>query len=303
MMTFKQLEAIYWVAQLGGFSQAAIKLHATQSAISKRIHELEDMFNMPLFDRSMRTARLTEKGEEMVQIAKGLLAMREESLDKFVQAQTVERRLRLGVTELTAMTWLPRLVERVHAAFPTVVFEPDVDSSFSLRNKLLDDSLDLAILPDLFEDNRLAKRSLGKVRNAWMCKPGLLPGSKTLTVHNVAAQRLLTQGDRSGTGVLYDLWFKAAGTSASDRIVSNNLVAIIGMTVSGLGVSHLPHECLSPMIAAGMLQVLKVSPPLPDIKYVAARRSERRSTLEDAVIRIARECCNFDSAFQASGAG
>ena len=37
MMTFKQLEAIYWVTQLGGFSQAADKLHTTQSAISKRV--------------------------------------------------------------------------------------------------------------------------------------------------------------------------------------------------------------------------------------------------------------------------
>ena len=34
MMTFKQLEAIFWVAKLGGFSAAAVHLHTTQSAIS-----------------------------------------------------------------------------------------------------------------------------------------------------------------------------------------------------------------------------------------------------------------------------
>ena len=64
MMTFKQLEAIYWVTQLGGFSQAADKLHTTQSAISKRVQELETLFGTPLFDRTQRTSRLTEKGEE-----------------------------------------------------------------------------------------------------------------------------------------------------------------------------------------------------------------------------------------------
>ena len=44
MFTFKQLEAIYWIVETGGFAPAAKKLHTTQSAISKRIHDLEDLF-------------------------------------------------------------------------------------------------------------------------------------------------------------------------------------------------------------------------------------------------------------------
>ena len=38
-MTFKQLEALYWIAKLGGFAQAANQLHTSQSAVSKRVHE------------------------------------------------------------------------------------------------------------------------------------------------------------------------------------------------------------------------------------------------------------------------
>ncbi len=70
MMTFKQLEALYWIGQLGGFAPAARKLHTTQSAISKRVHELEQVFDTALFDRSQRSARLTEKGEEMFMLAR-----------------------------------------------------------------------------------------------------------------------------------------------------------------------------------------------------------------------------------------
>lgn len=69
-MTFKQLEALFWIAELGGFSQAALKLHTTQSAVSKRVQELELLFDTALFDRSQRSARLTEKGEEMFVLAK-----------------------------------------------------------------------------------------------------------------------------------------------------------------------------------------------------------------------------------------
>eukprot|EP01034_Spumella_vulgaris_P009574 gene9574-12141_t len=44
-MTFKQLEALYWIARLGGFAQAANQLHTSQSAVSKRVHELEALFD------------------------------------------------------------------------------------------------------------------------------------------------------------------------------------------------------------------------------------------------------------------
>lgn len=298
MVTFKQLEAVYWVAKLGGFSQAALKLHATQSAVSKRVLELESAFGTPMFDRTLRASRLTEKGEQMYAIAQDLLARRDTALETFAQAEPAAQSLRIGVTELVAMTWLPRFVTAVHTRFPKMLFEPDVDDSFSLRNKLLRDELDIAILPNLFEDTRIAKTTVGKSCNAWMCKPGLL-GRNTLNVHDIAAQRVLTQGGRSATGSLYDEWFRAAGITFADRIVSNSLMAIIGMTVSGLGVAHLPRYCLRPMIEMGMLEVLKVTPAVPDVPFAAAHKSDRHSTVIDVLVDIATECCDFEQAFQA----
>lgn len=52
MLTFKQIEALYWTVRLGTFSASAQKLHTTQSAITKRIQELEADFDVALFDRS-----------------------------------------------------------------------------------------------------------------------------------------------------------------------------------------------------------------------------------------------------------
>lgn len=65
--------------------------------------------------------------------------------------------------------------------------------------------------------------------------------------------------------MLYEQWFQAAGINSANRIVSNSLVAIIGMTVSGLGVSHLPQGCMQPLIDLHMLEVLKVTPSIPDV--------------------------------------
>ncbi len=41
MYTLKQLEAFYWSSELGSFSASSRKLHTTQSAVAKRVGELE----------------------------------------------------------------------------------------------------------------------------------------------------------------------------------------------------------------------------------------------------------------------
>ena len=298
MITFKQLEAVYWVAKLGGFSQAAEHLHTTQSAVSRRVQELESVVDTQLFDRTLRTARLTEKGDEMFFVAQRLLAQRDEAMEQFARPEVVERRLRIGLTELTAMTWFPRLVSLVQSYYPSVVIEPDVDASVDLREKILADELDVAIVPEMAEDGRLSQKALGTIRNAWMCKPGALPKDKTFRIHEVASQRLLSQGDRSATGLAYDRWFRSFGLTPTNTLASNNLIAIIGMTISGLGLSHLPRECMMPLVDAGLLQIVKVSPALPEVTYVVMYKSEQRSSLIASVILLAQECCDFSRAFQ-----
>lgn len=302
MMTFKQLEALYWIGQLGGFAQAAQKLHTSQSAVSKRVHELELLFDTPLFDRSQRTARLTEKGEEMFVLARKLLRQRDAAVEQFGKPGVIERRLRIGVTELTAMTWLPRLVALVQQHYPKVTLEPDVDGSLPLRDKLLADELDLIIVPDAFADARLPAKAIGQVESAWMCKPGLVPAG-TGRLHELARHRLLVQGNASGTGRLYDAWMKERGVELADAIVVSNLVALTGLTVSGLGVAYLPRHCLAPLIAAGMLAVIDVVPALPSVPYVAMHKGEHRSALAASIIMLAQSCCDFTRAFQAQADG
>lgn len=299
-MTFKQLEAIYWIAQLGGFSQAAHKLHTTQSAVSKRVQELESMFDTALFDRSQRSARLTEKGEEMLVLAKRLLEQRDLAIEQFSRPDVIERRVRIGVTELTAMTWLPRLVDRIQRHYPKVVIEPEVNMTVGLREKLLADEVDLIIVPDAFQDSRFSSKVLGKVENVWMCKPGLTDASRTMRLHELVTHRLLMQSDNSGTGLLYARWLRSLGIQPTNSISSSNLIALIGLTVSGLGISYLPKRCLSPLLAADMLEVIDTTPALPDVVYVAMFRGEQRSSLVSSIVLLAQECCDFSRPFQAT---
>jgi DNA-binding transcriptional LysR family regulator len=264
------------------------------------VQELELLYDTELFDRSQRGARLTEKGEEMFLLAKKQLELRDSAIEQFCRPETLERRVRIGVTEMTAMTWLPRLVNLIQRYYPKVVIEPDVETSVQLRDKMLADEVDLIVVPDAFEDARFSSKILGTVEYAWMSKPGFIDPSRTMRLHELATHRLLIQGDKSGTGVLYERWFKAMGFQPDNVISSSNLIALIGMTVSGLGISYLPRRCLDPVIEAGMLEVITTTPRPLDISYVAMYKGLQRSTLVSSIVMLAQECCDFTRALQTS---
>jgi DNA-binding transcriptional LysR family regulator len=92
---------------------------------------------------------------------------------------------------------------------------------------------------------------------------------------------------------------KDQGVQPSDTIVVSNLVALTGLTVSGLGVSYLPRQCLDPLVSAGMLAVIDVMPALPAVHYVAMHKGEHRSALTSSIVMLAQECCDFTRMFQA----
>jgi DNA-binding transcriptional LysR family regulator len=291
-MTLKQLEALYWAATLGGFQHAANKLHTTQSTISQRIAELEDLLGAPLFDRSTRNAKLTEKGAELLSTAQRMLELRDQAIEQLSLPNVIERTYRIGVTELTAMTWLPRLIALLKTQYPKLTVEPYVDMSMALKERLLAEELDLMIAPDAYPDLQLSTHLIGSVENAWMCKPGAMGERRALNIHELADKKMLT--NKSGPGLIYQRWFREIGFAPDSLLASNSIVALVALVVSGVGVSYLPRNSLLPLIEAGRLEELDVSPPLPPIDYVAVYKTSRTSALTSSIIMLAQECCDFD---------
>jgi DNA-binding transcriptional LysR family regulator len=298
MMTFKQLEALYWIRQLGGFAAAAHHLHTTQSAISKRIQELESTFNVQLFDRTRRGAWLTDAGERMFTVARELLEHRDSAVERFSRLELITRQVRIGVTELSALTWLPSYIGAIRERYPGISVEPDVDLSVNLRDKLLAGELDIIVVPDAFIDARVSRTELASVENAWMAKPGLIDSRGPLPLRQLNKYTLLAQAEKSGTGLLYENWLRSHGVAPAHTIRSNSLIALIGLTVSGLGVSYLPHTCLRWLVEGGMLQSVKTSKRLPKIRYVALKRANVDSALIDALIELAKRSCTFSDPFR-----
>lgn len=293
MITIKQLEGFYWAARLGGFLPASEHLNTTQSAISKRVQELEAHLGTALFDRSKRSIRLTNKGGEVFALARDLIAMRNRILDAANTCATPPRQLRIGVTELTAKTWLPALVERIRGAYPNAILAPEVDTSTRLVKRLRAGKLDVAICPDAFSATDMEVVALGSVEYVWVCNPSYLSSSREMTLNDIAEHTIIEQAHESGLGDIIGAWLADQSVSVNRSIVSSNLTALEALTLSGLGVSYLPRQVMAPLIAAGRLNVLRTDPPLPRIPYVMMMRKADDDEFLRFVSSAALSTCDF----------
>lgn len=300
MITLKQMEALHWIAELGTFERAAAKLHTTQSAISKRVQELEAVMQIEVFDRSQRGARLTPQGRQLLGMADEMLMMRERILDLRGADAIPTRSLRLGVTELTAWTWLPRMVTRLRAAYPDVSLEPEVDLSRNLFSRLLDESIDLIVIPDAFLNANAGVTTLrlAEVHNSWMASPDLVKTRRTLKLSELGEYTVLSQGQNSGSGIYFDRWLESQNIVFERVLTSNSLIALVGLALAGVGISYLPRQCFQSLVDEGKLAIVPTNPLLPTVPYVAVYRNDRSSRFHESVAQIARSTCDFSLPFQ-----
>lgn len=235
------------------------------------------------------------KGSELLNYAKDLLERRDYLLERVSAREVLVRRFRLGVTELTALTWLPALVDAMRKAYPKVQIEPSVELSSELFRKLENDQLDLVIVPDVHIDARFVSTPLQSVENAWMCAPSLISDPDPVSLDVLTSCTVLTQGSQFGTGLIYERWLASHNVQMPKTLTSHNLLVQVGLTLSGVGVSYLPKACLSHLIESGALRALVTTPELPKVRYAALYRSDRQFGLNQTVAQLAVGNCDFSA--------
>jgi DNA-binding transcriptional LysR family regulator len=109
-MELGELRVFVTVATEHSFSRAAIKLCRTQPAVSQAIRRLEDDLGELLFDRSSKSAKLTQAGDALLPDAIRLLRMADEAVATVRELSQRDRAvLRIGSDEPGAHVLLPAL--------------------------------------------------------------------------------------------------------------------------------------------------------------------------------------------------
>lgn len=293
MITIKQIEAIYWIGRLGSFEAAARHLGTSQSAITRRIQDLETATRTSLFDRSTRTPTLNEKGQSAYRQAASILDLAGQMMDSLAATDLVDRSLDLGVTEVSALTWIPGFLAAMASSHPKLTLRLRVAGAEQLRDMLAKKQIDLAVLPEALWPPGFVAEPIAPLRASFCCARGRLPEGVPVTRELLQELHFIMQEN-----VLFSqvIWRELAGTGAGSIpvVVSDGLLSSLAQVAAGRGVSLLPDFLLDAPAFGNAIQRLTTEIALPPLPYVAIFLEERQSSGMSTLIGSMRTACHFD---------
>lgn len=241
-MNTRFLETLSCLSRLGSFRETARHMHATQAAVSQRIAALENELGTTLVDRSSREFRLTPVGERVLRQAEHLLAM-ERDLRLIAQPEAPPAgRVRVGVIESVAHTWLAEQVRALARRFPDIDPDFTVDTARNLRDQFRQHRLDVLIQNDPVEEaagnEKLVGIELCRFPIQWIGRPGLMPRRRLRTEDLISVPLLTFYRTSSPHAHVRALFI---GSEREPRISSfPSVAAILRLTREGFGLAAIP---------------------------------------------------------------
>ena len=292
-MTLNELRYIVAVAQERSFGRAAAKCFVSQPALSVAIQKLEDELGAPLFERGKNEVTITPVGERIVEQAQKVLeeAARIREIAQAGRNQLVGL-LRLGVIYTVAPYLLADLIPALHARAPQMPLDIEENLTENLEAALRTGRIDAAIIALPFQPPGISTDFLYEEPfqvvvphgHKWAKRKSIAP-DELPAEHTI----LLNVGHCFRDQVLD----ACPELNRADAQVTrtNSLETVRNMVASGLGVSVLPRDALTPKYHSRLVVPVPFTKPAPARRVALAYRRSFPRPAAIAAIRDAVASC------------
>ncbi|WP_437509272.1 LysR family transcriptional regulator [Sorangium sp. So ce1099] len=253
MLEVRHLRLVRAIAEEGGPTRAAARLHLTQSAVSHQLAELEGRLGVVLFTRVRRQLKLTPAGARLLEAARAML----------VDLARVERDLqyagsrrnevfRVTVECFTTYHWLPPVLSALAPDHPHVDVRIVLEARREPVAALLRGEIELAIVSSPVRDRALVVEPLFDDEWTVIVAPSHpLAARPYVTAIELGQEKLLTHdAPRSDVERLRELIAsERAPMPLAARVPLTD--ALVDLVKAGLGVGLVSRWAVAPAIARG----------------------------------------------------
>ncbi|MBB2945245.1 DNA-binding transcriptional LysR family regulator [Actinoplanes lutulentus] len=285
-MDLRQLEYFVAVAETASFTRAAERVHITQSGVSAQIKALEHELGAQLFDRSARTARLTDAGEAALRHARATLDAAADMRDSIDDVFGLVRgRLTVGMVIGCEVAPLFDAFAAFHSEHPDIELELVEANSDQLVAGVRSGDLDLALAGLAGEPpEHLASHVIASERLvALVPADNELAGQARLSVTALLAYPIVCLPVGTGIRNVLDQARAALGVDLSVALAATSPDTVAGLARRGLGVA-----VLSESMAAGYPDLTAIPIDGIDIPALLALVWQNRSS--PALAAFLRHC-------------
>jgi DNA-binding transcriptional LysR family regulator len=259
-LTLKHLETIVAVAQSGTIAAAAENLNVTAAALTSRIKLLEDDVGLALFDRTGGRLRLTNAGQEVVNVATRIdRALAELRATLSAHKDKHAGRVTIGVAS-TAKYFAPRLIAAFARGNPRIEISVTVGNRASIVAALRDHAVDITLMGSPPADFPVTSEIFGPHPQVVIAPPDHIM-AKRLAINKteLSGENFIIREEGSGTRAIFDLFFDGLvmpPPRVHVEIGSNETIKQAVM--AGLGLTLISAHTIEAEVADGRLVILDV---------------------------------------------
>lgn len=253
-MNWDDFDAFCQVVEHGGFSAAARALDRPKSSLSASVQRLEEQLGSRLLERTTRSLRLTEAGENLYrEVSRPLAQLREVAGDALAKGDQVQGTLRIAAPYEFGAHHLASVACRVMAAHPQLKVHMDVEHA---RVALFERHYDIVFsaIEHSFAPSTVTVKRVYSLERGVFASPGLMAKHPHFAAPEDLSELPLLAGAEDTT------WpFSAAGDSEhaievrNPRLRSGNAGVRLEAAIAGLGVARITATFCAQAVAEGRL--------------------------------------------------
>lgn len=130
-------------------TRAASLLHIAQSTLSRQIANLEEEYNVVLFDRSGRNLELTAEGNLLLARAREIVHLTNKTDMEIRNSQgQIHGDIHISAGETLGITYIAKIIKKIREQYPGVHFHLYSEYAQASIDKLNNGSVDFALVID-----------------------------------------------------------------------------------------------------------------------------------------------------------
>lgn len=257
-MTIRHVEIFVKVAECGKMNEVARDLYISQSSVSQAIAEIENEYQVRLFERLSRKLYLTPVGQGFLAYAKRFLTLYG-SMCQFLEETGEIRDIRIGATITVGTCVIGAIlhdIQKKYADFNAQIF---VANTHLLEEKLIDNELDIALVEGHVTHPMLMVTHAIPDQLVLICGVGHpFWGRREISVQELEHQNFIMREQGSGTRAQLEEKLIADHIHYCVKWTCYNTEAIKNAVIANEGISVLSLRLIQQEVGKKQLWVCKL---------------------------------------------